>query len=181
MLGFEIPLFRSAEKPVETASNLRKGRQRQDYASCRCASPLARAERYIFENSFWNKRCLLIWNVFTGSTTAAGKIREIFSKQGCLRKAINQAFSLSDVYSKIILLDVAWINFKSFNSGLYEADTVETKVCLELSCSADEMCRCSECICCYGCTGECGCLATSRDFDFILQQLLIDQPCFSYK
>ena len=166
---------------METASNLRKGRQRQDYASCCCASPLARAERYIFENSFWNKRCLLIWNVFTGSTTAAGKIREIFSKQGCLRKAINQAFSLSDVYSKNILLDVAWINFKSFNSGLYEADTVEAKVCLELSCSADKMCRCSECICCYGCTGECGCLAASRDFEFLLQQLLIDQPCFSYK
>ena len=111
MLGFEIPLFRSAEESVETASNLWKGRQRQDNASCCCASLLARAERYIFENSFWNKR-LLIWNVSTGSTTAAGKIREIFSKKGCLRKAINNAFRLSDVYSKDILLDVAWINFK---------------------------------------------------------------------
>ena len=73
-----------------------------------------------------------------------------------------------------------WRISKSF-LGFYDYGAVEPKVCLELGCTVGGLCLCSECLCCYMCTGECGCLAASRDFDFILQQLLIAQPCFSYK
>ena len=41
---------------------------------------------------------------FTAKTTPAGQVREIFAKEGCRRKAINDAFSLSNVHSKNILL-----------------------------------------------------------------------------
>ena len=71
--------------------------------------------------------------------------------------------------------------FQNVFSGFYHPGAVEPRVCLELGCTVGGLCRCSECLCCYMCTGECGCLAASRDFDFILQQLLIAQPCFNYK
>ena len=67
------------------------------------------------------------------------------------------------------------------HSELYDADAVDRKICLELGCSVGSLCRCAECICCYMCTGDCGCVAASRDFDFILQQLLIEKTCFSYE
>ena len=41
-------------------------------------------------------------------------------------------------------------------------------------------CRCSECLCCSSCTGQCGCIAASQDSDFLLQELLIGNPCTSY-
>ena len=36
------------------------------------------------------------------------------------------------------------------------------------------------CLCCSSCTGQCGCIAASQDSDFILQELLIGNPCTSY-
>ena len=65
--------------------------------------------------------------------------------------------------------------------GIYNANPSQPRICLELGCTAGSLCRCSECLCCLVCTGECGCLAASRDFDFILQQLLINETCTNYK
>merc|ERR1719495_748884 len=63
------------------------------------------------------------------------------------------------------------MRLKFFKSGMYE-----------LSCTEGQACRCTACLCCSVCSGECGCVAASRDSDFILQQLLlVDEPCFSYK
>ena len=39
------------------------------------------------------------FKLFTGKTTPAGKVREIFTGQVCRRAAINAAFSLSNVHS----------------------------------------------------------------------------------
>ena len=64
---------------------------------------------------------------------------------------------------------------------IYDANPAETRICLELGCTAGTLCSCSECLCFLVCTGECGCLAASKDFDFILQQLLIGVPCINYK
>ena len=64
---------------------------------------------------------------------------------------------------------------------IYDANPAETRICLELGCTAGTLCRCSECLCCWVCTGECGCLAASKDFDFILQQLLIEESCSNYQ
>ena len=48
-------------------------------------------------------KCLRVGNYiqfFAGKTTPAGKVREIFTGQGCRRAAINAAFTLSNVHSK---------------------------------------------------------------------------------
>ena len=74
-----------------------------------------------------------------------------------------------------------WVKPEILHSELYDADAVDPKICLELGCKVGGFCRCAECICCYMCTGDCGCIAASHDFDFILQQLLIEKTCFSYK
>ena len=91
-------------------------------------------------------------------------------KKGCRRKAINDAFTLSDVHSKNFLFDVldtsqkfyslrysqqelsgySWYilnlvvltRLKFFKSGMYESDEVEVKICLELSCTEGQICRC---------------------------------------
>ena len=39
------------------------------------------------------------FKLFTGKTTPAGKVRDIFTGQVCRRAAINAAFSLSNVHS----------------------------------------------------------------------------------
>ena len=39
------------------------------------------------------------FKLFTGKTTPAGKVREIFTGQGCRRAAINAAFTLGNVHS----------------------------------------------------------------------------------
>ena len=107
------------------------------------------------------------------------KVRDIFLKQSCRRKALNAAFTLSNVHSEDFFL---WILpeqiSKYLHSGFYDADEDGQKVCLELSCAVGSLCRCSECLCCFVLPG---CLASTCDFNFILQQLLIAQPCFSYQ
>ena len=51
--------------------------------------------------------------LFSGKTT--NRVREIFSKQGCRRDALNAAFTLSNAHSKdFFLLVMACINFKLF-------------------------------------------------------------------
>jgi len=105
----------------------------------------------------------MFWPGQKGTATPAGKVRDVFSKKGCRREALKDAFTLSDVYR------------------VYAADERATKLCLELPCAPGKLCRCTECMCCSVCTGECGCIGASRDFDFLLQQLLVSQPCFSYQ
>ena len=53
--------------------------------------------------------------------------------------------------------------------------------CWAIDLYSGSLCRCSENLCCLVCIGEWGCLAASKDFDFILQHLLIGQPCTNYK
>ena len=51
--------------------------------------------------------------LFAGKTT--NRVREIFSKQGCQRDALNAAFTLSNAHSKdFFLLVTACLNFKLF-------------------------------------------------------------------
>ena len=99
--------------------------------------------------------------------------------QSCRRKALNAAFTLSNAHSEDFFL---WILpeqiSKYLHSGFYDADEDGQNVCLELSCAVGSLCRCSECLCCFVLPG---CLASTCDFNFILQQLLIAQPCFSYQ
>ena len=53
--------------------------------------------------------------LFAGKTT--NRVREIFSKQGCRRDALNAAFTLSNAHSKdffLLVMAMARINFKLF-------------------------------------------------------------------
>ena len=78
------------------------------------------------------------------------KVRDIFLKQSCRRKALNAAFTLSNVHSEDFFL---WILpeqiSKYLHSGFYDAGEYGQKVCLELSCAVGSLCRCSECLCCF--------------------------------
>ena len=167
---------------METPTNFWTSWTRQVDAGSWCANILARPERYFTPECF-DFLIITFIELNTGKATPAGKVRNIFGKQTCRRAAINDAFSLANVHSKIITLslEITWPQLNHFLSELYKAEDVQRRVCLELSCSAGAMCRCSECVCCSSCTGECGCLAASRDFQFILQQLLIEEPCSSYR
>jgi len=46
------------------------------------------------------------WPGQKGGTSKAAKVRDIYMKKGCRRKAINDAFTLSDVHIKNFLFDV---------------------------------------------------------------------------
>ena len=105
------------------------------------------------------------------------KVQDIFLKQSCRRKALNAAFTLSNVHSEDFFL---WILpeqiSKYLHSGFYNADEDGQKVCLELSCAVGAVSATAANVCAASC-----CLASTCDFNFILQQLLIAQPCFSYQ
>ena len=47
--------------------------------------------------------------IFTGKTTPAGKVREIFTGQGCRRAAVNAAFILSNVHSNDSFLNILFV------------------------------------------------------------------------
>ena len=66
-------------------------------------------------------------------------------------------------------------------SDEYDADPVETKVCLELDCSPSVACCCMDCLCCSVCSARCDCVGATKDPDTALQRLLRPNYCYSYQ
>jgi hypothetical protein len=111
-----------------------------------------------------------------GKASPAARVREVFTRPECRRKALLAAFTLSSVHCKIPGLVLT----QPGQSGEYDADPVERKICLELGCGPGKPCLCSECLCCSYCAAECDCTAAIDDPDTKLEQLLIPERCPSF-
>lgn len=62
-----------------------------------------------------------------GKASPAARVREVFIKPECRRKALLAAFTLSSVHCKMTSLVLTLPG----QSGEYDADPVERKICLE--------------------------------------------------